>query len=342
MAKIVKQEAIGVHKTYDLEVGHPDHQFYLANGLLTSNSHAVSYALDSYMCAYLLTHYEPEWLCAYAETYSTDSDKKRERALSEIKALGYDLVKIDINQADKTWTILPGRKFMPSFLTCKSIGDAAIKEIVTHRPYHTIYGLLWDEAGKWLHSKFNKRAMENLIRVGAFESMDIVGKDKYFANYRHMHACIVENWGNLKKKTGRKLLDELASTGRNIEDWSREEKVAMYAELLGSLDLDLLIPIALREKLSGKGVTSIDDAVEGEKKIHWMVVTKCQPKKTKNGKDYMMMNVQGESGQTHRVFVWGWRPNGAAIRPNYAYLAEIDKNDFGHATNPWKMREIDA
>lgn len=341
MVKVVSQEYVGEVPTYDLEVGHPDHQFFLANGLLTSNSHAVSYALDSYMCAYLLTHYEAEWLCAYAETYSTDSDKKRERALSEIKALGYTLVKIDINHADRTWTIIPGKKFMPSFLTCKSIGVAAIREIVENRPYNTAYDLLWDKNGKWRHSKFNKRAMENLIKIGAFESMDIVGEDKFFSNYRHMHACIIENWDKLKKKDGRQLLDELAAE-RGLEDWTREEKVRMYASLVGALDINLLIPPAVRQRLSERGVTSIDDAVEGEKKIHWFVATKCEPKKTSKGKDYLMVTAQGESGQTYRMFVWGWRPNGNAIRPQYAYLAEVEKSDFGLATNPWKMREIDA
>src|SRR5690606_1354494 len=133
------------HQTYDIEVDHPDHQFYLANGLLTSNSHAVSYALDSYMCAYLLTKYEAEWLCAYAEEYAADSDKKRARALSEIKALGYELVRVDVNMADRTWTIIPGKKFMPAFTTIKSIGDAAVDEILRNRPYNTVYDLLWDE-----------------------------------------------------------------------------------------------------------------------------------------------------------------------------------------------------
>lgn len=338
--RVTSQRYVGKRRTFDLEVAHDDHQFVLHNGTLTSNSHAVSYAIDTYMCAYLLTYYEPEWLCAYAETYSDGSDKKRLQAFSEIKALGYNIVKLDINHADKTWTILPGKRFMPSFLTCKGIGMAAIDEIIRNRPYHTVYDLLWDEEGNWKHSKFNKRVFENLIKVEAFDSMDIVGDDKYFVNYRHMHACIVERWSDLRKKNGRELLDTLAREGRDIPPWTRDEKVQMYSTLLGSYDIGMLMPDDVKARLRDKGVTSIDDAEEGQKKIHWFIIVKAAKKKTKNGKQYLMTNVQGESGETYRMFVWGYKEGKHDIQHNRAYIAEVEKTDFGLSTTPWKMREI--
>ncbi len=86
MPKIKSYKSVGLQQAYDIEVDHPDHQFYLANGLLTSNSHAVSYAIDSYMCAWLLTHYEAEWLCAYVETQAGQPDK-RSKAISELKRI---------------------------------------------------------------------------------------------------------------------------------------------------------------------------------------------------------------------------------------------------------------
>jgi hypothetical protein len=52
MAKIVSCVPAGKHQTYDLEVNHPNHQFYLANGALTSNSHAMAYAITSYQCVH--------------------------------------------------------------------------------------------------------------------------------------------------------------------------------------------------------------------------------------------------------------------------------------------------
>ena len=250
-------------------------------------------------------------------------------------------MKVDINQASNTWTIIPGKKFMPSFTTIKSIGGAAVKDILDRRPYKNVDDLLWNEDGTWKHSKFNKRVMENLIKIGAFESMDIVGEGKHFSSYRQMHACIIENWALLKKKSGRKLLTELVVASSDIEDWTREEKAAMYVELVGELDLDLVIPPALKQRLTDKGVTSVDAAMPDEKCIHWLVVVDATPAKTKKGKSYLRLQCVGESGEQHRMFVWGWKPDGPQIKKYYGYLAEVEKSSFGLATTPWKMREID-
>jgi DNA polymerase III alpha subunit len=327
--------------TCDLEVDHIDHQFYLSNGLLTSNSHAVSYAIDSYMCAYLLTYHEAEWLCAYAETDSIEGEKKRDRALSEIKALGYEFAKIDINYATESWTILPNKKFMPSFLTCKGIGESAIEEILQNRPYSSVHELLWNPDGVWRHKKLNKRVMETLIKIGAFQSMDIVGHDKFFVNYRHMHASIIENWDLLKKKGGIQLLNELSTTGRNIEDWTREEYVKMHVELFGSLDVSMIIPPRIRNRLEEKGVGSVDDMETGDQKICWFITLSSTEKKTKTGKTYLTVECQGESGQTYRMNVWGWKPDSHKIEPQCGYLAEVEKSDFGLSTTAWKMRLIE-
>lgn len=340
MPRVTDVRYVGRRQTYDLEVDHPSHQFYLANGLLTSNSHAVSYALDSYMCAYLLHHFEPEWLCAYAEEYIDSNDKKRAKVLSEIRALGYRLVRVDINHADKTWTIIEGKKFMPAFTSVKSVGDKAVDEILANRPYRSPRDLLWDDEGRWRHSKFNKSAMKNLIKVGAFGSMDIVGEGRFFSHYRHMYECIIEHWAELKKKSGWERLQELADEYRDMPDWTREERAEMYMSLVGALDLDLIFPDDLVDKLARRGVSSVDDALEGEKAIHWLVTTDVRPAKTKRGKDYLRVQCVGEGGQQHRMFVWGWKPGREQVRKYCGYLAEVEKSSFGLSTVPWKMREV--
>jgi DNA polymerase-3 subunit alpha len=64
MSNIKSIKFIGKHQTYDLEVNHPDHQFYLSNGMLTSNSHAALYSMVSYRTAHLKCHYPLEFAVA--------------------------------------------------------------------------------------------------------------------------------------------------------------------------------------------------------------------------------------------------------------------------------------
>lgn len=340
MPHVVSQRPVGLMQTFDLQVDHPDHQFYLSNGLLTSNSHAVSYALDSYMCAWLLTYHEAEWLCAYAEEYASDNDKKRARALTEIRALGYSIVRPDVNHASRTWTILPGKRFMPSFTTIKSIGDAAVDEIVVKRPYRTVYDLLWNEDGTWKHSKFNKRVFENLIKVGAFDSLEVVGEGKYFANYRHMFEVIVQNWARLKKKDGRRAIDQITAATRDVQDWSRDEKVEMYVQLVGELDVDLVVPQQILVKLNQKGIPSIDDIEEDSKTVCWFVVVDAKLMKTRNGKPYVRLTCMGAGGAQQTINIWGYKPGVSAIERYSAYLAEVEHNSYGLSTAEWKMRKI--
>lgn len=337
MPKVKSFKSIGLQQAYDIEVNHPDHQFYLANGLLTSNSHAVSYAIDSYMCAWLLTYYEPEWLCAYMETQENSPDKRSD-AIAELKSFGYEIVKVDINYATDEWTIMPDKKFMPSFLTVKGVGKAAIDEIERFRPYKTVTDLLWNEDGTWRHSKFNKRALESLIKICAFESMDIVGKGKTFSSYQHMCKCLAEDTAKLKHK--KKGVEELARRLREFEceEWSKDVLIAQAKLLVGSGDMNLIISPRLREKLDELKIMSVDDFQK--RGLYWFICDEFTLKTTKTGKSYGLITATGASGKRYRVYCWGFNPDKHTININNAYVAELEASQFGFSTQVFKLKNL--
>jgi DNA polymerase-3 subunit alpha len=308
-------------------------------------AHAVSYAIDSYYCAWLLTYYESEWLCAYLEAMS-DSDDKRAKAFSEIKSLGYSIVPIDINHATNSWTILEGKKFMPSFLSCKGVGTSAVEEIVENRPFKSIESLLWNPDGSWKHSKFNKRALETLVSIKAFDSLDCVGPGKTFANYRQMYEILINHNNDIKKHTkknpfaGRDNFYELLQTTANLEDWTRKEFVNNCMKYLSNFNPMLLMPNEILIKLNNRGIMSIDDIEESD--VCWFIVTGAKKKTTKTNKPYLMLETTGPSGQIKRVFCWGW--DGQKEFPEYSVcVSEITMDAYGCKTfmNKIKFLEID-
>jgi len=338
MSKVKSFRSLGKQQAYDLEVAHPDHQFYLANGLLTSNSHALSYAIDSFQCAYLLTYHEEEWLRAYMETQDGQPEK-RAAAIRELRSLGYEVVKVDINHASDEWTVLPGRKFMPALTSIKGIGDAAIPELKMFRPYKTVDDLLWNADGSWRHSKFNKRALENLIKLCAFDSMDIVGDGKTFRSYHHMWRCLTEDTQKLKhKKNGRaELQRRIKEWYDECPEWSKDQLIKQSKELVGSADMGLVISTDAREWIEKKlGVKSIDDYES--KGVYWFIIDTLQPKTTKGGKEYMLANVIGSGGKTYRLYIWGFNKDKHRLSANVAYVAEIESSAFGFGTQAFKMR----
>lgn len=304
-------------------------------------SHAISYAMDSYYCAWLLTYYEAEWLCAYMESM-IGSPEARAKAIADIKSFGYEVGKVDINESGMDWEISKTRKaFIPSFSTLKSVGRAAIEEILELRPYTDVKSLLYNEQGIWKNSKFNKRALEALIKMGAFESLPFVGPGNFFSSYKHMHHCILENQHLIRKSTkkdpqmGWKKLQEIAIETWGMEEWTRRELALFQKEIIGSVDAVSLIPQEVKEKLERNEVLSTDHWTALD--LYWFVVKATTVKKTKKGKPYLLLDVVGESGISKRMYMWDW--DGAAeFEPYTACIGEVDNSDFGFNVRLRKMK----
>jgi DNA polymerase-3 subunit alpha len=308
-----------------------------------NKSHAVAYAINSYHCAWLMTYYEDEWTKAYLEAAS-GNPKKLAKAVSEVKGLGYKIVPIDINYAEKTWTTVGDKQLMPSFLSCKGIGSAAVDEILANRPYSSIEDLLWNDDGSWKHSKFNKRALGSLIKIRGLKSVDLVGEDKTFSSYRQMLEIMEPGYGEFKKRTKKEpkkgLTNFYQTIGEAIEiaEWSQKDLMEFESELLGSVNVEALLSEKLMQKLERKNIRSIDEW-EGDD-YYWFMVTSALPKLTKNKKPYFLLSGIASTGKTSKIFCWGI-PQGAAIAPYSFCVAEISKNDFGCSTKWHRLKIIE-
>lgn len=307
-----------------------------------NKAHAVAYAIDSYWCAWLMTYYEEQWLSAYVESMLGNPDKKS-KAFGEIKRLGYTIVPIDINHADIGWTVLPGKKFMPSLLSCKGVGNTAADEIIASRPYASVEDILWNDDGSWRPSKFNKKALETLIKVHAFESLECVGDGRVFNSYSHMHEVLIENSDAIKKSPkkdplqGRKAMYEIARAIAPMEEWTRLQQAENQVEAFGSLDVSSLLEPAQLARLEEKGVKPVDEW--DQKGYYWFCVKQAVPKKTKTGKNYLQIHAVGPVGKVYKMNAWGW-DGVKEFSPLSIMLAEVDRNDFGFSTTLWRCKEI--
>lgn len=338
MAKIKSIKSIGFEETYDLEVAHKDHQYYLSNGVLTSNSHAVCYSIDSYHCAWLLTYYEAEWLCAYAETMIGNKEN-REIMMAEVKSLGYTIGNVDINHSYPEWTIDDAnKKLIPSFKTVTGIGDAAIEEIMENRPYRDLRDLLWNGT-EWRHAKMNKRVLDALIRIGGLDSLGMVGKGKLFEHARHLHEIVIGNYDLLRKRDGFNTLIMLIASEPVPQDWSQQEKLEMQRSLVGNVNVDELVSPSMVAKLSEKGIPSIDELEIGEKQISWFLVAGAEVKKTKTGKNYLKISAYGSTSTARTIMCWGYKSDSPPTAGGL-WLAEVERNEGGWSTVSWRMRSI--
>mgnify|MGYP003662601610 CR=1 FL=1 len=305
-------------------------------------SHAVSYSINSYWCAWLLTYHEEEWIKAYLEACSSNPGK-REKAIKEVKTLGYSIVPIDINFAERNWTTVGNKQLMPSFLSCKGLGSRAVEEILCNRPYTSIYDVLWTEEGKWRHSKFNKRSIESLIKLRGFESLDIAGTNKMFESYQHMHEVIMGGYDSFRRSlkknpyAGRDSFEEYLANSERLEEWSSNELVSFEKELVGSVNIEALLPEEFKEKLIERDISALDEWNKEE--IYWFMVTEAIQKLTKNKKPYLLLKTMSSSGKESKMFCWGTKID-ANVDPFSLCVALVSNGDFGYTTRWQKLKII--
>lgn len=345
MPRIKSIKPIGKQQTYDLEVGHKDHQFYLANGALTSNSHATAYAIVSYQCAWLLHYYTDEWIASYIDYCATEKGKVTGKesplsiALGEAKGLGYKIGKPDINKSAADYQV-ENKTLIPSFQALKNVGMPALREIDQFRPYEKIEDLLWNPDYSWRHSKFNKKAMSTLVKLEAFESMGLVGEHKPFKNYRQLHYVLVDKAEQIKRACSRKkdpqppeVLQALIKEAQELEDWTIDEKISHSESLAGTVDISLILTEEIRNYLEEAGLGSVDEW-QYDNQVLWCVVKHAKMARTrKANKPYLRMKVYGESGQEQNCFVWGYKPQKDPVIPNNTLIiGKFKKSDFGLST----------
>ena len=305
-----------------------------------NKSHAVSYAINSYYCAWLMTYFEEEWITAYLEAVSSNPNKLS-KAMSEVKKMGYSTTKIDINKAGKNWTSTGNKVLMPSFFSCKGVGEAAIEEILSKRPYTSVENLLWNDDGKWKHSKLNKKTLESLLKIRALDSLDWQG---YFHSYKQFFDCVSENWPALRKSTkknpfqGRDNLKELV-LNYNDEDWNIKQNMEFEESMLGTINVNNVIPDKLLDKFNELTILPMEEW-QG-RNLYWLVAIKVMKKKTKNGKPYFLLEAIGSNGEKNRIFCWGTKED-SVLNPYSLCVAELDKSDFGFSTQFRKIKVFEV
>jgi len=227
MGNIKSVTEIGKFQTYDLEVDHIDHQFYLSNGMLTSNSHSILYSMSSYKTAYLKGHFPVEFLLANLmaeiKSNSPDAASNIEKIKKELRKHKVKIVPPDINYSKLTYSISDGNKLMTGLDALKFVGDDAIKEIIEKRPFKSFFDFMARIDSK----KVRANSIQALAAAGAMDSFKIPRKliFLYISDYRKK----LQVW----KKKHDHAKEEFLYPWPPDTDWSISELYALENFYLG-------------------------------------------------------------------------------------------------------------
>jgi DNA polymerase III subunit alpha len=132
-------------------------------------AHATAYAQIAYWTAYLKAHYPEAFMAALM---STDYDNIDRLAIeiAECRHIGIEVLPPDINESFVEFGIVPGQKQIRFGLKAiKNVGTAAAEAIVEARGDEPFKDLE-DYLGRVNSRAANKKALESLIKTGAFDS----------------------------------------------------------------------------------------------------------------------------------------------------------------------------
>jgi len=133
-----------------------------------NKAHAVCYAVVAYQTAWFKYHYPREYMAALL-TSVLDSTEKVSEYINECRDMGIALLPPDVNRSFDYFTVEDeGIRF--GLVAIKNIGRGLIQAMVRERAAEGPFTGFQNFCERMYDHDINKRAVENLIRAGAFDS----------------------------------------------------------------------------------------------------------------------------------------------------------------------------
>lgn len=134
-----------------------------------NKSHATCYALIAYQTAYLKAHYPIEFMTSLLNADSGDTDRIA-FLITEAKKSGVLVLPPDINKSF-SYFVSEDKNIRFGLLAIKNVGGNIVDGIIKERQRGGPFQNFNDVLTRVKHKDLNKKSLESLIKVGAFDSL---------------------------------------------------------------------------------------------------------------------------------------------------------------------------
>lgn len=285
-----------------------------------NKAHTISYAMIAYQTAYFKAHFPVEFMTALltVSSLSTSGPQKDQRmtlAIDECKRLKITVLPPAINTSRVGFSIeknpdsFEGNAIRFGFSAIKNVGEAAIGAILTARK-SAPFGSLTDFCHRVDARKVNKKVIESLIQAGA---MDAFGKRAAMLagieSIRNQGAKAQHQRENGQtglfetenEPNGYSLEDKLPA----VDEYSREEKLALEKELLGFYltehPLSPLLSVLDQYRTHRVADVYQEDVIGKEVKIGGLIVETRTVLTRKNSQEMAFARIEDDSGSVEMV-----------------------------------------
>ena len=272
-----------------------------------NKSHAAAYALIAYQTAFLKSNYPLEFLCALMNCDINNFDKLSVYC-SEIKKLGFEIIRPDINISERNFSVnydsLNNPKSIKFGLAAiKNIGGASIEELVNERKNNGVFKNLIDLLKRVSNQTLNRKVLEALIFSNALKSIEDNQKslcdsiDKIITYNSNFHKNFHENQSTLFPESD----DSEEILIKNDKDWNLNKKLEKEIDAFGFYLSDH--PTKIYKKiLRNLEIFDLDLFKYGNKdkcspitKKFVVIINSINERITKMGKKFCFLNISDNS-----------------------------------------------
>ncbi len=312
--RIVSIEPVREVMTYDVEMAPDGPLNFLANGIVSHNSHAACYALISYRTAWLKANYPAEYMAALISSVMDTKDKVP-FFVNQTEAMGIEILPPDVNLSDHEFVVVEGNiRF--GLDAVKGVGFAAVEAIKRAREEGGPFASLWDFCERVDCRTVNRKSIEALIKCGAFGStgasrkgmLEVLEAAQGAGQKAQLDAQIGQ--GSIFDLGGFGGADDGASPFSKpshppipLEEFERSELLAVEKESIGIFITEHPLK-EVREALRVKAdctCAEVMDRRDGE----WIkiggMVTECKKIRTRTGSQMMFATVDDLDGSVEVV-----------------------------------------
>lgn len=280
-----------------------------------NKSHAAAYAVVAYQTAYLKYYYPVEFMAALM-TSVKDNTTKVSEYIQTCRSMRLAILPPDINEGEGDFSVADGA-IRYGMNAIKSIGAPVVRAIVEERERGGRYRSLKDFIDRVGSREVNKRAVENLIKSGAFDCLDGNRRQKTLIYPMIMDQAAQERKASIE---GQMSLFDFAPAEQkqefeirmpNVPEFGKEELLAFEKEVLGVYVSGH--PLEEYEEKWRKNISAVStdfiyDEEAGEIKLadgaHVMIggmITDKTVKFTKNNKTMAFLTIEDLYGTTEVI-----------------------------------------
>ena len=305
-----------------------------------NKAHAVCYAIVAYQTAYFKCHYPREYMAALL-TSVLDSTDKVAMYIAECREMKIPLLPPDVNESRSDFTVASsGIRF--GLVGIKGVGWGLIDALVREREANGPFRSFQDFCERMFDHDLNRRALENMIRCGSFDSMGAKRSQLISVMNPVMDGIAAARRRNLEGQ-----FDLFSGFGDeeqvtfsqvplpDIEEYTPAERMAMERETTGLYltghPMDQYREVIRRLRTSPIGTIQADFAAEGgptrfadEQKVTLAcVVTAIKTKTTRNNTLMAYVDLEDDTGSMEMlVFSKALGECGPLLKEGAAVLVE--------------------